>query len=171
MDVERQGGGNVTGQKHSGLGIHRRWNQRENIMVRKATAVWTGTVKEGAGTLTTDTKTLNVTPYSFRSRFEDGNETNPEELIAAAHAGCFSMALSLMLGNEGITPEKIETEAALTMEPVDGAPTITKVHITTKITAPGADEAKVREAAANAKAGCPVSRVLKAELSLDITIG
>lgn len=143
----------------------------EKIMVRKATAIWTGTVKEGAGTLTTDTKTLNETPYSFRSRFEDGNETNPEELIAAAHAGCYSMALSVILGQAGITPETIHTEAALTMEPVDGNPTITKIHLTTKVTAAGAEEAKIIEAANTAKANCPVSRVLKADISLEVQVG
>lgn len=139
-------------------------------MVRKATAVWTGTLKEGSGVLTTDSKTLNDTPYSFHSRFEDGNETNPEELIAVAHAGCFSMALSVVLATKGLTPKSISTTAALTMEPVDGNPTITKIHLDTKVEADGDDEAIIA-AAHEAKANCPVSRVLKADISLDVTVG
>lgn len=144
---------------------------QRNIMVRKATAVWTGSVKEGAGVLTTDTKTLNSTPYSFRSRFEDGNETNPEELIAASHAGCFSMAFSLMLGNAGLAFEQIATEAALTMEPVDGKPTVTKIHLTANVKASAGDAAAITEVAQNAKAGCPISRLLNTEITLEVHVG
>lgn len=130
-------------------------------MKRKASAVWTGGLKDGKGALTSDSGVLKDTQYSFGTRFEDGVGTNPEELIAAAHAGCFSMALSKILGLSDITG-KIETSATVTLEPVDGAPTITTIHLDTTITAEGADTATVLECANKAKAGCPVSKVLAA---------
>ena len=136
-------------------------------MERKASAAWRGSLKEGKGSLTAPSGVLNNTAYSFRTRFENEPGTNPEELIAAAHAGCFSMALSAQLGNAGITPEVIDTTAAVTMEPVDGKPTITKVHLVCRARIPGGDAAKFLEAANNAKAGCPVSRVLNATITLD----
>ena len=139
-------------------------------MERKASAVWRGSLKEGKGALTAPSRVLNNTAYSFRTRFENEPGTNPEELIAAAHAGCFSMALSAQLGNAGITPETIETTAAVTMEPVDGKPTITKVHLVCRARIPGNDAAKFKEAAENAKAGCPVSRVLNAAITLDASL-
>jgi osmotically inducible protein OsmC len=131
-------------------------------MERKATAAWYGGLKDGKGTLTAPSGVLSHTPYSFRTRFESEPGTNPEELIAAAHASCFSMALSAQLGSAGITPERIETTAGVTMEPVEGKPTITRIHLVCRARIPGGDAAKFREAAEAAKAGCPVSRVLQA---------
>jgi len=135
-------------------------------MQRKAGAVWKGGLKDGKGAVTTASGVLTSTPYSFATRFEDGKGTNPEELIAAAHAGCFSMALSAELGKLGITPESISTEAVLTMEKLDAGFTITKVHLDVTGKIPGNDKAKFDQAAQTAKAGCPVSRVLKAEITM-----
>jgi lipoyl-dependent peroxiredoxin len=136
-------------------------------MQRKASARWKGTAKEGAGLLNTQSGTLKDTPYSFVARFGDGKGTNPEELIAAAHAGCFTMALSFMLNNEGFTADAIDTEASLTMEQSGGAWSITAIHLTTRASIPGIDAAKFATVAANAKANCPVSRVLNATITLD----
>ncbi|MEO6805057.1 MAG: OsmC family protein [Edaphobacter sp.] len=138
-------------------------------MDRSASAVWHGTIKEGSGTLSTQSGTLKDTQYSFKARFADGVGTNPEELIAAAHAGCFTMAFSGQLTNAGFTPESIETTALLTLDMHD-KPTITKIHLTMKAKVPGIDKAKFDELARNAETGCPVSRVLKAEISLDATL-
>ena len=135
-------------------------------MVRKASAVWNGSLKEGKGTISTDSGVLSKTPYSFSTRFENGAGTNPEELIAAAHAGCFTMALSAQLGNAGITPESLETTAAVTLEKLDAGFTITKVHLDVTAKIPGADQAAFEKAAENAKAGCPISRLLKAEITM-----
>jgi len=135
-------------------------------MVRKASAVWNGSLKEGKGTISTDSKVLSNAQYSFSTRFENGIGTNPEELIAAAHAGCFSMALSAQLGNAGITPESIETTAAVTLEKVEAGFTVTKVHLDVTARIPGADAAAFEKAAQNAKAGCPISRLLKAEITM-----
>jgi osmotically inducible protein OsmC len=136
-------------------------------MDRKASATWRGGLKDGNGILTAPSTVLNNTPYSFRTRFENEPGTNPEELIAAAHAGCFSMALSAELGGAGMTPERIDTTATVTMEPVDGKPTITKIHLVCRAKVPGADAAKFNQVAEGAKAGCPVSRVLNAKITLD----
>ncbi len=136
-------------------------------MERKATAVWQGGLKDGKGTLTTESKVLSNTPYSFSTRFEGAPGTNPEELLGAAHAGCFSMALSMMLGEAGIKPERIETKAAVTLEKLETGFTITSVHLDVGVRAPGADRAKFDEAAAKAKAGCPLSKVLKAAISME----
>ncbi|MCA1615682.1 MAG: OsmC family protein [Acidobacteria bacterium] len=136
-------------------------------MKRKASARWQGGLKDGRGTISTDSGVLSETQYSFHTRFEDGKGTNPEELIAAAHAGCFSMALSGQLGNAGLTAESIETTATVTMVPVDGKPTITQIHLDLTARVPGATPEQFDEAAGNAKAGCPVSRVLNAEITLD----
>jgi osmotically inducible protein OsmC len=136
-------------------------------MQRKATAVWEGGLKDGKGRLTTDSRALAETPYSFGTRFEATPGTNPEELIGAAHAGCFSMALSLQLGEAGIRPERIETKCTITFEKLDTGFTITRSHLDVAVRAPGADRAKFTKAAENAKAGCPVSKVLKAEISMD----
>jgi osmotically inducible protein OsmC len=136
-------------------------------MDRKASATWRGGLKDGKGILTAPSSVLNNTPYSFRTRFENEPGTNPEELIAAAHAGCFSMALSAQLGEAGMTPERIDTTATLTMEPVDGKPTITKVHLVCHAKVPGADPAKFNKAAEEAKAGCPVSRVLNTKITME----
>jgi lipoyl-dependent peroxiredoxin len=135
-------------------------------MIRKASAVWTGSLKEGKGTISTESGALSKTQYSFATRFENGRGTNPEELIAAAHAGCFTMALSAQLGNAGITPESLETTAAVTLEKLDAGFTITKVHLDVAARIPGADEAAFEKAAENAKAGCPISRLLKAEITM-----
>ena len=135
-------------------------------MVRNASAVWKGSLKEGKGTISTDSKVLSNTQYSFSTRFENGVGTNPEELIAAAHAGCFSMALSGQLGNAGMTAESIETTAAVTLEKVEAGFTITKIHLDVTAKIPGANPAAFETAAQNAKAGCPISRLLKAEITL-----
>jgi lipoyl-dependent peroxiredoxin len=135
-------------------------------MVRKASAVWNGSLKEGKGKISTESKVLSNAQYSFSTRFEDGIGTNPEELIAAAHAGCFSMALSAQLGTAGITPESIETTAAVTLEKVEAGFTVTKVHLDVTAKIPGANAAAFEKAAQDAKAGCPISRLLKAEITM-----
>lgn len=136
-------------------------------MKRKASAEWKGGLKEGKGTLTTDSGVLSATQYSFSTRFESGVGTNPEELIAAAHAGCFSMALSGQLGNAGMTAESIRTTATVTLEKTDGGFTITAVHLDVAARIPGADKQAFQTAAANAKSGCPVSKVLHANITMD----
>ena len=136
-------------------------------MQRKASAVWQGGIKDGKGHITTDSSVLSATPYSFSTRFEDVPGTNPEELIAAAHAGCFSMALSLMLGEVDIRPERIDTTAAVTLEKTEGGFSITRVHLDVQVRAPGADRARFEAAAAKAKAGCPVSKVLNAAITMN----
>ena len=136
-------------------------------MSKKASAVWKGGIKDGGGTISTETGVLNNAPYGFKSRFEDGKGTNPEELIAAAHAGCFSMALSLMLGNAGFTPDKIDTQAAVTLVSNAEGFQITESHLTVTAKIPGIDNAKFQEIAGQAKAGCPVSKVLNAKISMD----
>ena len=136
-------------------------------MKRKASAVWQGGLKDGKGTISTDSGVLSSTQYSFSTRFEEGKGTNPEELIAAAHAGCFSMALSGQLGNAGLTAESINTTATVTLEKTDAGFTITKVHLDVTARIPGAEQAAFETAANNAKAGCPISRLLKAEITMD----
>jgi osmotically inducible protein OsmC len=136
-------------------------------MQRKASAHWSGGLKDGKGTVSTQSGVLNRTQYSFSTRFENGVGTNPEELIAAAHAGCFSMALSAQLGNAGMTAESIDTEATLTLDKTDAGFSITAVHLDVTAKIPGADPAKFNEAAQNAEKGCPVSRVLKATITMD----
>jgi lipoyl-dependent peroxiredoxin len=135
-------------------------------MVRKASAVWKGSLKEGKGTISSDSGVLSNTPYSFSTRFENAKGTNPEELIAAAHAGCFTMALSAQLGNAGITPESLETTASLTLDKLDAGWTVTKIHLDVSARIPGADKAAFDKAAEAAKAGCPISRLLKAEITM-----
>ena len=136
-------------------------------MQRRATAVWEGGLKDGKGRISTESRALADTPYSFGTRFEGAPGTNPEELLGAAHAGCFSMALSLQLGEAGIRPERIETKATITFEKLDTGFTITRSHLDVTVRAPGADRAKFDQAAQNAKNGCPLSKVLKAEVSMD----
>jgi len=137
-------------------------------MDRSASAVWHGSLKEGKGTISTQSGTLKEMQYSFATRFENGVGTNPEELIAAAHAGCFSMALSAQLTDAGIKAESIETSAIVTLDLHGAAPTVTKIHLTTKASVPGIDKAKFVELATKAKEGCPISRLLKAaEITLD----
>ncbi len=140
-------------------------------MERSASAVWHGDLKKGTGVLTTQSHVLNDTPYSFHTRFEDGAGTNPEELIAAAHAGCFTMALSSQLTSAEHPPSTIETTATVTMETTDDGPTITKIHLSTHATIPGIEKAMFDELAKKAKDGCPISRLLKsAEITLDATL-
>ncbi len=137
-------------------------------MKRTATAVWNGSLKQGKGTLTAPGGALDNTPYSFGSRFESGAGTNPEELIAAAHAGCFAMAFSAMLGEAGFTPDRVEARADVTLEQVQPAGwTVTKSHLTLAAKIPNIDQTKFDEIAAKAKAGCPISRLLKADITLD----
>jgi lipoyl-dependent peroxiredoxin len=135
-------------------------------MIRKASAVWKGSLKEGKGTISTESGVLSNTPYSFATRFGDVRGTNPEELIGAAHAGCFTMALSAQLGEAGMTAESLETSADVTLEKLEAGWTVTKIHLNVKARIPGADQAKFDKAAANAKAGCPISRLLKAEITM-----
>jgi lipoyl-dependent peroxiredoxin len=140
-------------------------------MERSASAIWHGDLKKGTGALTTQSHVLNDTPYSFHTRFEDGAGTNPEELIAAAHAGCFTMALSSQLTSAEHPPSTIETTAAVTMETTDDGPTITKIHLSTHATIPGIEKSTFDELAKKAKDGCPISRLLKsAEITLDATL-
>jgi osmotically inducible protein OsmC len=139
-------------------------------MKRNGSAVWKGGLKDGKGTVSTDSGVLSNTQYSFSTRFEDGKGTNPEELIAAAHAGCFSMALSAQLGNAGMTAESIATTATVNLEKTDAGFTITAVHLDVKAKIPGADKGAFDTAANNAKAGCPVSRVLNATITMNATL-
>jgi osmotically inducible protein OsmC len=136
-------------------------------MKRKASAEWKGGLKDGKGTISTDSGVLSNTQYSFGTRFENGVGTNPEELIGAAHAGCFSMALSGQLGQAGMTAEWIRTTAAVTLDKTDAGFTITAVHLDVTAKIPGADRAAFDKAAANAKSGCPVSRLLNAAITMD----
>jgi len=140
-------------------------------MDRSASAVWDGGLKDGKGQISTQSGTLKDTQYSFSTRFENGVGTNPEELIAAAHAGCFSMALSGQLTGAEMPPTSIETTAVVTLEKTDAGFTVTKIHLTTKATVPGIDKATFDELATKAKEGCPISRLLKAaEITLDATL-
>ena len=139
-------------------------------MKRSTSAVWKGGLKDGKGTISTDSGVLSDTQYSFGTRFEEGKGTNPEELIGAAHAGCFSMALSAQLGEAGLTAERIATKATVTLEKTEGGFSITAVHLDLKAKIPGADRAAFEKAANNAKAGCPVSKVLNAKITLDAAL-
>lgn len=136
-------------------------------MKRQASAIWTGGLKEGRGTISTESGVLSETQYSFSARFENGIGTNPEELIGAAHAGCFSMALSGQLGAAGMTAERIRTTATVTMEKKEAGFTITGIHLDLTAKIPGADAQKFRAAAAAAKEGCPVSRALSVPITMD----
>ncbi len=136
-------------------------------MKRSASAVWKGGLKDGRGTVSTSSGVLSNVPYNFSMRFENEKGTNPEELIAAAHAACFSMALSLFLANAGMTAESINTTASVTLEKVGDAFTVTSSHLDTTVRIPNADKAKFQEAAEGAKAGCPISRLLNTKITLD----
>ena len=136
-------------------------------MKRTASAQWTGDLKQGKGTITASSGVLANVPYSFATRFENTPGTNPEELIAAAHAGCFTMALSGALGRSGFTPQKLSTSATVTVEQVEGNWTITTVHLDLTASVPGIARDKFAAIALDAKANCPVSRVLKANITLD----
>lgn len=139
-------------------------------MKRNASAAWKGGLKDGKGTISTDSGVLADTQYSFSTRFEDGKGTNPEELIAAAHAGCFSMALSGQLGQAGLTADSIRTTASVKLEKTDAGFAITSVHLEVKAKVPGADQQAFETAANNAKAGCPVSKLLKAEITMNASL-
>ena len=136
-------------------------------MERSASAIWHGDLKQGTGALTTQSHVLNNTPYSFHTRFEDGAGTNPEELIAAAHAGCFTMALAFQLQAAGFTPDALETEAAVSLDPEGQGFKISRSALTLKATIPGISEDKFLELAHGAEKNCPVSKVLNAEITLD----
>ena len=136
-------------------------------MQRKGSAHWSGGLKDGKGTISTASSVLNNTQYSFSTRVENGIGTNPEELVAAAHAGCFSMALSAQLGNAGLTAESIDTTATVTLEKTDAGFAITASHLDVTVKIPGADQAKFDEAAKAAETGCPVSKVLNAKITMD----
>ena len=136
-------------------------------MKREAVAEWKGGLKDGRGTISTQSGTLSDTQYSFSARFESGAGTNPEELIAAAHAGCFTMALSGQLGNVGLKAEKLRTVATVTLEKVGDGFSITAVHLAVTAKVPGADPKVFEAAAKNAEVGCPVSKVLKATITMD----
>jgi len=139
-------------------------------MERIASAVWNGSLKEGKGTITTQSGVLSDAPYSFVTRFENGKGTNPEELIAAAHAGCFTMALSAQLGTMNFTPQNLRTSAKLTLEKLDAGWTISKIHLDVSARVPGISASAFESAAASAKANCPVSRLLKAEITMDANL-
>ncbi len=136
-------------------------------MKRKASAIWNGGLKDGKGVISTASGVLERAQYSFGTRFEEGKGTNPEELIAAAHAGCFSMALSGQLGAAGMVAESIETTATVTMDKLEAGWTVTEVHLDVAARIPGGDRAKFETAAANAKAGCPISRLFNAKITMD----
>jgi len=139
-------------------------------MKKHASAVWTGSLKDGKGTISTETGVLDNAPYGFKSRFEEGPGTNPEELIGAAHAGCFSMALSAQLSGAGLPPERIETKAEITFEKVGEGFAITASHLTVNAKVPGIDAAQFQELATKAKEGCPISKVLNAKITMDATL-
>jgi lipoyl-dependent peroxiredoxin len=139
-------------------------------MKRSASAVWRGGLKDGNGTVSSESGVLSSAPYNFRMRFENEKGTNPEELIAAAHAACFSMALSAQLGNAGMTADSIETSATVTLEQVEGGFAVTSSHLKTAVKIPNADKAKFQKAADDAKAGCPISKLLNTKITLDATL-
>jgi len=139
-------------------------------MKRSASAHWEGGLKEGKGTISMQSGALKDQPYGFNTRFEDKPGTNPEELVGAAHAGCFSMALSMILGEAGMTAEAIDTKADVTLEKKDDGFEITAVHLTLKAKIPGADQGAFDECAAKAKEGCPISKLLNAKITLDSTL-
>jgi len=136
-------------------------------MKRTATAEWQGDLMKGKGTISTESGVLSQTPYSFSTRFEGVKGTNPEELIAAAHSGCFTMALSAELGKAGMTATSLQTTAAVSLDKTDAGWTVTTIHLDLKAKIPGADKAKFDAAVATAKANCPISRLLNAKITLD----
>lgn len=139
-------------------------------IVKKASAHWEGDLKSGIGSISTETGVLREAPYGFKARFEGGKGTNPEELIGAAHAGCFSMALSMILGNANLKADSIDTSAEVTLDQVDGGFAITAVHLTLKAKIPGATQEQFEKLTNDAKEGCPVSKVLNAKITLDATL-
>src|SRR6516162_6597561 len=140
------------------------------VMKRKASALWRGDLKSGKGSISSDSGVLKDTHYSFSTRFENGVGTNPEELVAAAHAGCFAMAFSSELGKAGLKPDSIEATATVTLEMLPTGPTVTESHLDVTVKVPGADKNKVLEVANTAKAGCPISRLLTAKVTMDAKV-
>ena len=134
---------------------------------KHATAHWEGGLKDGRGTISAESGALDGQPYGFAQRFEGETGTNPEELVAAAHASCFSMALSMVLGEAGMTASSIDTRATVTLDQVDGGFAVTRSHLDVTVSVPGADKAKVLEACETAKANCPISKLLEAEITMD----
>lgn len=139
-------------------------------IIKRGSAHWEGTLKEGRGTVSTGSGALDANPYGFNTRFEGQAGTNPEELVAAAHASCFSMALSMVLGQSDLTAAAIDTKAAVTLSEKDGGFAVTASHLEVTVSVPGADEAAIREAAETAKANCPISKLLNAEITMDVTV-
>jgi len=139
-------------------------------MIRKAKAVWRGTGREGDGDLTSDSGVLSETPYSFKTRFENAKGTNPEELLAAAHAGCFTMALAFQLQGAGYTPTELNTEAAVSLDPDGAGFKITRSALTLRADVPGLDKATFDKLAGEAEKNCPLSKVINAEITLDATL-
>ncbi|MCO6430595.1 MAG: OsmC family protein [Deltaproteobacteria bacterium] len=139
-------------------------------MESKAKAIWKGSLKEGSGTISTSSNALKNVEYAFKTRFEGASGTNPEELIAASHAACFSMALSAELGKSGITPQSVETSAAVVLEKQGEGFGVTQSNLTATVNAPGADRGAIEKAAAGAKEGCPISKLLNARISLELSI-
>lgn len=137
------------------------------MMKKHGSAVWKGSIKEGGGTISTETGVLDEAPYGFKARFEDGPGTNPEELVGAAHAGCFSMALSLILGEAGFTPERIDTRATVTLVKAGDGFEIPSVHLDVTANVPGATAEAFKDLATKAKEGCPVSKLLRADITMD----
>ncbi len=140
------------------------------VIKRTGAAAWQGGIKDGKGSISTESGALDKYPYGFASRFEGQRGSNPEELIGAAHAACFTMALSLILGEAKLTAEQMDTKAQVTLEKVDDGFAITAVHLTLTAKVPGTDAATFKELAGKAKAGCPVSKLLKTEITLDATL-
>jgi osmotically inducible protein OsmC len=140
-------------------------------MKRSASAVWKGGLKDGTGTVSTETGTLSNTPYNFRMRFENEKGTNPEELVAAAHAACFSMALSNALGQAGMTAQSIETKATVSLDKGDGGFAVTSSHLQTTVKIPNANKAAFEKAADEAKSGCPISKLLNTKITMDAKLG
>jgi osmotically inducible protein OsmC len=140
------------------------------MTVKNGSAHWEGGLKDGRGTVSLESGAMDAHPYGFATRFEGKKGTNPEELVAAAHASCFSMALSMVLGEGGMTAASIDTKAAVTLDEVDGGFAVTRSHLDVRVSVPDADEAKVREACEGAKANCPISKLLDAEITMDVTI-
>ena len=136
-------------------------------MKRSGSAVWKGGLKDGKGTVSTDSGVLSAVPYNFSKRFENEKGTNPEELIAAAHAACFSMALSLFLGEAGLTADSIETKATVSLDQVGGGFSVTASHLETTVKIPNADRSAFEKAAETAKSGCPISKLLNAKITMD----
>ncbi|MBL4927102.1 OsmC family peroxiredoxin [Fuscibacter oryzae] len=140
------------------------------MIEKHASAIWSGSLKEGGGTLTTQSAALSAMPYTFANRFEDGRGTNPEELIGAAHAGCYAMFLSALLSGAGVVPDTIEATSTISLDPTtEGGPTVKKAALKVSVKAP-TDAAAIRDFAEKAKAGCPISKLLKAEVTLDLTV-